>query len=862
MRFHDTRYYGAMQDELRNRPARLALKQSLSFKTTNRNRLMVQKKIKEYLEKPPEKIFRQLLSIFDKNTQAVIKGESPPIHSNLLHVVSSVPALLFAYRSIRPNKGAMTRAWQLSIDRYVSLPWRARQLLAKTTSDAPDGLSLQIFQETSYLLRKGIYPWGSSRRVWIDKPGQTGVKRPLTIPPFMDRIVQHSILKVLEAIYEPWFNKLNQSFGFRPRRGVHDAIFHLAYSGKSRGLTYALEGDIKAAYDKVNREKLMSLLSQRIKDNKFLKLVSTRLDYQYYDTESQSYSSTKEGLPQGGIDSPYLWNIYMMHFDEFINRHLAEKLGSLNYKVRGDARPSSTTELPLVQRLESNRLITKKFIRILNKYPDDIVKIKEQISKPDFTRRGSWLLKQIHLDSYEKGKPLSSLKIKLIGLVRQLNHGIRQLPAQHTNKKYLRFVYARYADDWILLTNAPRDVVGEIKTEIKDFLSGELGATLSEEKTLITDMTREPAHFLGFELHATNQRKLEKKRHILYHTNEIGKRQKTTRLILSKVAGSDIFALPDKQRLISRMHMKSYCYKKGFPKEIVFLTVLDAPMIIERYNSVLRGLVNFYYGFCRNPEHSLNRWIYIIRYSCLKTLAQKYRTNIRGIFKKWGSTGKPNTIELNVVQTIRNKLYYKTFRLLTLPELISAAAATNHFESVAKAYRTTDKDKFYPFPQKVSHTGKVSSRIPTYHDEDFLERIRWVNLRTQANLGFGCGICGSTYRVEMHHINHVRKKPLSSLGQGKEFLKLMILRNRKQVALCQACHLGVVHPGKHNGPALAREATTMRLTADGRVFFIENNLNSRGSSLRRYTQKDKIQGWKPLPANHKIRNRWDFKSKT
>ena len=80
------------------------------------------------------------------------------------------------------------------------------------------------FYNAAYFLKIGKYPWGASRRIYIPKLGKPDQMRPITIPPFMDRVVQQAIRAVLEAIYEPWFDKSNCSFGFRPFKGTHDAI--------------------------------------------------------------------------------------------------------------------------------------------------------------------------------------------------------------------------------------------------------------------------------------------------------------------------------------------------------------------------------------------------------------------------------------------------------------------------------------------------------------------------------------------------------------------------------------------------------------------------------------------------------------
>ena len=89
--------------------------------------------------------------------------------------------------------------------------------------------------------------------------------------------------------------------------------------------------------------------------------------------------------------------------------------------------------------------------------------------------------------------------------------------------------------------------------------------------------------------------------------------------ILSKVAGAEIKTAPDSQRLINRLFMKGYCDKHGYPRGLTIPwlspSCMEPFMIIERFNSVINGLTNFYAEFVSN-KNSLNRWIYILRYSC------------------------------------------------------------------------------------------------------------------------------------------------------------------------------------------------------------------------------------------------------
>jgi retron-type reverse transcriptase len=116
----------------------------------------------------------------------------------------------------------------------------------------------------------------------------------------MDRVVQKAIEMVLVAIYEPIFEKRNRSFGFRPNKGVHDAMAALT-SPWANAMRTAIEGEIEAAYDTVVKQKLLDILGKRIKDQRFLRLMKQRLQYSFYDTELKKVVKPELGIPQGGI---------------------------------------------------------------------------------------------------------------------------------------------------------------------------------------------------------------------------------------------------------------------------------------------------------------------------------------------------------------------------------------------------------------------------------------------------------------------------------------------------------------------------------------------------------------------------------
>jgi retron-type reverse transcriptase len=156
--------------------------------------------------------------------------------------------------------------------------------------------------------------------------------RPITIPPFLDRVVQEAIKIVLYAIWEPDFERTNRSFGFRPNKSCHDAICALK-SNVTNGLFTAIEGDIQSAYDNVEKKILLELLEKKIQDRNFIKLMSNRLNYDYVDKFNKSRVKPSMGIPQGGIDSPYLFNIYLHELDVFVLNEVENYLNELNVKA-------------------------------------------------------------------------------------------------------------------------------------------------------------------------------------------------------------------------------------------------------------------------------------------------------------------------------------------------------------------------------------------------------------------------------------------------------------------------------------------------------------------------------------------------
>jgi hypothetical protein len=95
-----------------------------------------------------------------------------------------------------------------------------------------------------------------------------------------------------------------------------------------------VKGDREAAYHTVNRKRLKEILSEKITDKKFMNLINDRLNYEYVENVDGKTIRSRPtvGIPQGGIDSPYLFNIYMHKFNEFIKEDISYMLNGLNVK--------------------------------------------------------------------------------------------------------------------------------------------------------------------------------------------------------------------------------------------------------------------------------------------------------------------------------------------------------------------------------------------------------------------------------------------------------------------------------------------------------------------------------------------------
>jgi len=163
-------------------------------------------------------------------------------------------------------------------------------------------------------LLEGSYVPGMIRRVWIPKAG--GGQRGLGIPNVVDRVVQEAVRLVLEPLYEPTFHEA--SHGFRPGRSCDTAI-HAARQHLEDGHEWVVDLDLEKFFDRVNHQRLMARLAERVGDRRLLVLIGQMLKAKVVMPDGV-VTSTDEGVPQGGPLSPLLSNIVLDELDRELDR--------------------------------------------------------------------------------------------------------------------------------------------------------------------------------------------------------------------------------------------------------------------------------------------------------------------------------------------------------------------------------------------------------------------------------------------------------------------------------------------------------------------------------------------------------------
>lgn len=339
------------------------------------------------------------------------------------------------------------------------------------------------------------------------------------------------------------------------------------------------------------------------------------------------------------------------------------------------------------------------------------------------TRFDNWVMDEL-IPSFNKGKRKKSNPdyTKMIREGKATNKKIMSTIDKDENFK--RMHYVRYADDFLIGINGSYEDCIMIRKKLKTFLEEKLKLTMNLDKTKITHATKEAAVFLGYRIHKTKIGSMA----IKYNKKGVLTRR-TGRVVLDGTIN----------RVVKRLEENGFARRGGIPTrngKFIHLNLFD---LVEHFKSVERGILN-YYGLAYNYGRLAARVHYILKYSCVLTIAGKMRLRTRRkVFRKYGK-------DLKV--------------------------------------KSPDGERETSWP-KISYNRPRSKRPFVAWNPNLLvdSLTRRLN-RGRGDLTGPCLKCGSWANIEVHHV-----RKLKDINRKDYVGQMMARMKRKQIPLCRDCHV-------------------------------------------------------------------------
>ena len=470
------------------------------------------------------------------------------------------------------------------------------------------------------------------------------------------------------------------SHGFREKCSCHTALINI--KNTFTAVNWFVEGDVKGFFDNINHHILIDILRKRISDERFIRLIWKFLRAGYL--EDWKYNKTYSGTPQGGIVSPTLANIYLNELDSYVINELKRKFD---------------------QGIAKNR--------------------KRNTEYRKYEMRNQRLKKKIDLTTDKADREL------MIQEYKENKKKMCTLPYyESNNNSYKSLKYVRYADDFIIGVNGSKQDCQFIKNEIGKFLKDKLDLEMSEEKTLITHSTKF-ANFLGYDIKISHELDTARdKNNTIKRTHHGYVQLRIPKGTIEKV-------------IVYRKMVKDIDAKQWDMLHRPTLIRLTDLEIVETYNAELRGLYN-YYSLAENVSDKMWQLRYVMEYSCLKTLANKYKSTVAKMKNKY-----------------RQGKYW------------GVKYSNKNGEKIAYFYKNGFKK------QRTSHKGNTDTKpnFNVYRNTTDLEK------RLSAKKCELCGNDNPNTKFEIHHINKVK-----NLNNKENWEKIMISKQRKTLIVCKDCH--------------------------------------------------------------------------